>query len=432
MLEGKGNIGKPDTPGVTTQEMQRIMDEIPREVIIPTYNKMIDQMNEIDPANRVINGGNVARIRVNDDRVIETSNDGNSWQATGSSGHLILDEEGEPMPQRNRMQFLNAKVVDSNNVTVITARRGDTGPEGIQGPVGPQGPQGIQGPIGPQGPQGVQGPQGRTGEIGPQGPVGAIGPTGPQGEKGDPGKDGTSFEVKGMYADLSALKQAHAIGTPGDAYAVGTSEENEVYIWDEDTSSWVSVGKLQGPQGPTGPQGPQGATGATGPQGPTGPQGQQGIQGPKGDKGEQGEQGLQGVQGPKGDQGPRGEKGDQGEPGDPGVIQYVNGQTGLSITLNPSDVGVVPYTITVPTIGWSAGSLTWAGVTYTRHCRVPESMATASPESVSMAYAGGDYAAYCQVGLIDTQAGSVVLWATQDPTATCQIKIVEVRSNGQS
>lgn len=93
---------------------------------------------------------------------------------------------------------------------------------------------------------------------------------------------------------------------------------------------------------------------------------------------------------------------------------------------------VVPYIITVPTTGWTTGSLTWGGTTYTRKCTVTAADATASPTSVTMAYAGGDYDAYCQVGLIDTQAGSVVLWATQDPTATCQIKIVEVRSNGQS
>ena len=29
---GKGNVGRPDTPGVSTAEMQRIMDELPREV----------------------------------------------------------------------------------------------------------------------------------------------------------------------------------------------------------------------------------------------------------------------------------------------------------------------------------------------------------------------------------------------------------------
>lgn len=93
---------------------------------------------------------------------------------------------------------------------------------------------------------------------------------------------------------------------------------------------------------------------------------------------------------------------------------------------------VVPYIITVPTTGWTTGSLTWGGTTYTRKCTVTAADATASPTSVTMAYEGGDYNAYCQVGLIDTQDGSVALWASADPTATCQIRIVEVRSNGQS
>ena len=348
MLQGKGNIGKPNTPGVSTQEMQRIMDEIPREVIIPAYNELVDELNDINPANRVINGGGVAQIRVSEDRVIETSEDGSFWQATGSSGHLILNEGGDPMPQRSRMQFLNATVTDSGGTTVVTARKGEQGPEGIQGPTGPQGPQGIQGPTGPQGPQGVQGPQGKTGEIGPVGPTGATGPTGPKGDKGEPGADGTSFVVKGLYGSLEALRQVHPTGTEGDAYAVGTSTDNEVYIWDVDANDWVNVGSLQGPQGPTGPQGPQGATGAAGPQGPVGPQGPQGVQGEKGDKGDQGETGPQGIQGAKGDQGPRGPQGEQGEPGDPGVIQYVNGKTGVSVSLNANDVGALDKTVYDP------------------------------------------------------------------------------------
>lgn len=93
---------------------------------------------------------------------------------------------------------------------------------------------------------------------------------------------------------------------------------------------------------------------------------------------------------------------------------------------------VVAYVIDVPTTGWTDGILTWGGTTYTRTCTVTAADATASPTSVSMAYEGGDYDAYCQVGLIDTQDGSIVLWASADPTAECQIKIVEVRSNGQS
>ena len=44
-----------------------------------------------------------------------------------------------------------------------------------------------------------------------------------------------------------------------------------------------------------------------------------------------------------------------------------------------------------------------------------------------MSYEGGDYTAYCGIALIDTQDGSVSLWATADPVAECQIRIVEVR-----
>lgn len=46
-LEGKGNLGRPDTPGVTTAEMQRILDELPREVIVPAFNELSGQMDEL-------------------------------------------------------------------------------------------------------------------------------------------------------------------------------------------------------------------------------------------------------------------------------------------------------------------------------------------------------------------------------------------------
>lgn len=43
-LVGKGNMGQPDTPGVSTSEMQRIMDEIPREIIVPAFNELSDEL----------------------------------------------------------------------------------------------------------------------------------------------------------------------------------------------------------------------------------------------------------------------------------------------------------------------------------------------------------------------------------------------------
>ena len=41
---GKGNYGKPDRPGLPTAEMQKVMDEIPRTVIAPAVNGLIDDL----------------------------------------------------------------------------------------------------------------------------------------------------------------------------------------------------------------------------------------------------------------------------------------------------------------------------------------------------------------------------------------------------
>ena len=161
--------------------------------------------------------------------------------------------------------------------------RGEQGPTGPQGEQGPAGPQGEQGPTGPQGEQGLTGPQG---EQGIQGPIGPEGPEGPQGPKGD---DGNSFTVVGIYPTLDELKQAHPTADAGSAYAVGTADDNTVYIYSTDTNNWENIGKIQGPQGEPGPVGPQGPQGE---QGPAGPQGEQGLIGPTGPQGEQGIAGV--------------------------------------------------------------------------------------------------------------------------------------------
>ena len=99
---------------------------------------------------------------------------------------------------------------------------------------------------------------GATGSQGPQGEKG------PQGEQGPAGQDGASYTVKGLYATLSALQSAHPTGSAGDAWFVGTSEDNVVYQWDVDQAAWVNVGALKGPQGETGATGAAGADGADG------------------------------------------------------------------------------------------------------------------------------------------------------------------------
>lgn len=119
------------------------------------------------------------------------------------------------------------------------------------------------------------------------------------------------------------LQVAHPSGSAGDAYAVGTTTSNEVYIWNVETESWQNVGSIQGPQGP---------------------QGEQGVAGPQGEQGPQGIQGPQGVQGPQGEQGIQGPEGPQGPKGNPATVNGKSADDSGNIALTASDVGARPDT----------------------------------------------------------------------------------------
>ena len=262
---------------------------------------------------------------------------GAAWYPTVDGlGNLtfVLSETATPPPAYNIRGPQGPQGVQG-----LQGAAGATGPQGIQGPRGLQGAKGEKGatgatgatgPAGPAGAQGAQGIQGPHGETGPQGATGATGPagpTGPQGQKGDHGEDGKSFTIQDIYPTLAALKQAFPTGNEY-AYQV-TAEDDEIFIWSELATDWVSLGKLQGPQGP---QGPTGATGAQGPKGDAGPQGPQGVQGIQGEKGEQGATGATGPTGPTGPEGPEGPQGPQGETGPQGEqgIQGPQGEAGES------------------------------------------------------------------------------------------------------
>ena len=277
---------------------------------------------------------------------------GAAWYpAVDGLGNLtfVLSETATPPPAYNIRGPQGPQGVQG-----LQGATGATGPQGIQGPRGLQGAKGEKGatgatgatgPAGPAGAQGAQGMQGPQGETGPQGATGATGPagpTGPQGQKGDPGEDGKSFTIQDIYPTLAALKQAFPTGNEY-AYQV-TAEDDEIFIWSELATDWVSLGKLQGPQGP---QGPTGATGAQGPKGDTGAQGPQGVQGIQGEKGEQGATGATGPTGPTGPEGPEGPQGPQGETGPQGEqgIQGPQGEAGESAYTAASKGG---YTGTEP------------------------------------------------------------------------------------
>ena len=49
MRAGKGNVGQPDTPGLTTPEMQAVMDEL-ANLAIDNHNSHIDELAEVTAA----------------------------------------------------------------------------------------------------------------------------------------------------------------------------------------------------------------------------------------------------------------------------------------------------------------------------------------------------------------------------------------------
>lgn len=341
-----------DVGGLTSAELKAKFDEGGNSIQTYINNVLLPALESLGVETTVqlpANSAGFKYMRLNADKVLEVSADGATWQATGSSGHLIMDKDGNTLPQRSRMKFANSVVTDENGVTVVTGIKGDRGDTGATGPQGVQGIQGVKGDRGyvlvpaidddgiiswsiqeptntvpasrnirgPQGIQGIQGPKGDQGETGATGPQGIQGIQGPQGVAGKDGVDGKSFTILGMYATLQELLAAHPTGSAGEAYAVGTAASNTVYNWNTETSIWEDLGSLRGPQGPQGEQGVPG------------PQGEQGVQGVTGPQGVQGVQGEQGIQGPEGPQGPK---------GDPASVNGISPDDSGNITLGAENI----------------------------------------------------------------------------------------------
>lgn len=341
-----------DVGGLTSAELKAKFDEGGNSIQTYINNVLIPALESLGVETTVqlpANSAGFKYMRLNADKVLEVSTDGATWQATGSSGHLIMDKDGNTLPQRSRMKFANSIVTDENGVTVVNGIKGDKGDTGATGAKGPQGIQGVKGDRGyvlvpaidddgiiswsiqeptntvpasrsirgPQGIQGIQGPKGDQGETGATGPQGIQGIQGPQGVAGKDGVDGKSFTILGMYATLQELMAAHPTGSAGEAYAVGTAASNTVYNWNTEKSIWEDLGPLRGPQGPQGEQGVPG------------PQGEQGVQGATGPQGVQGVQGEQGIQGPEGPQGPK---------GDPATVNGISADASGNITLGAANI----------------------------------------------------------------------------------------------
>lgn len=214
-LAGKGVIGLADTPQLSTSDMQAKFEETARDVIVPHFNRLIDDLEE---KGGPVQSQDIVAIRVNENSQLEVSTNGEDFAPTASSGHIIQDPSGNSYPQRSRLKFTGESVVaddSEGDATLVTGVKGDQGPQGLQGVQGIQGPQGATGPAGAtgsQGPQGVQGIQG------------------PKGDKGDTGESGIVTPVSGMYS--------MAVDADGNLWVYYSDEgEPPNFQYDEETGN---------------------------------------------------------------------------------------------------------------------------------------------------------------------------------------------------
>ena len=60
------------------------------------------------------------------------------------------------------------------------------------------------------------------------------------------GEDGRGLSILGLYGTLAELQSVLPVGQRGDAYAIGTAQANDVYVWNPAGSAWQNIGNVLG------------------------------------------------------------------------------------------------------------------------------------------------------------------------------------------
>ena len=88
-----GVVAAPDTLDGTAAQNKEVFDQLP-QLLRLKLNEVIQELNRLSE-NDVFTvkapDGSIVYMRLNSDKVLETSTDGVNFEATGSSGHVVLD-----------------------------------------------------------------------------------------------------------------------------------------------------------------------------------------------------------------------------------------------------------------------------------------------------------------------------------------------------
>lgn len=111
-----------DVGGLSAAELKAKFDEAGKALQDYINNTLLPALDNAGVEHSVLlpllNAG-FKYMRMNSDKVLEVSTDGETWQATGSSGHLIYDKNGVQLPQRSRLKFANGEVKDDGTYTIV-------------------------------------------------------------------------------------------------------------------------------------------------------------------------------------------------------------------------------------------------------------------------------------------------------------------------
>lgn len=77
--DGKGNVGKPDTPSLTVQEMQQLLDELPN-ILKTKFNALCDaiQTNLSD----AMRSSDITNFRIENNEIQFSTDGGQTWGTT--------------------------------------------------------------------------------------------------------------------------------------------------------------------------------------------------------------------------------------------------------------------------------------------------------------------------------------------------------------
>lgn len=279
-LANKGVVGLPDTPNLSTGEMQRKFDEIATDVIVPKFNELAEELDDIG-LDKVTTSDDVTDFKLDDEgRLMISTNHGETFGYAGSTGHQIIDGSGTKYPARANLQFSQNVTIrdydESNGNKTFLSISGEKGEPGKAATITignvESGDEAKVENVGSNTnaifnmtfPKGNKG-DAATIQVGTirSGDTPSVTNRGTSSEaifdftlpKGEKGETGQGINILGEYDTLSDLQSAHPTGNPGNAYMVGTTNPKDLYVWDVDNSRWANQGALQGVKGDKGDAG---------------------------------------------------------------------------------------------------------------------------------------------------------------------------------